>query len=1780
MPVHSGRPDQEDQHDGAGARRTAPMADRLVGLMHYMYSSQSWCLYLAILDVVCLCNWTFYSVPKMIGIKGANCWIIYSRLMTVKVLVLYYIVFPEFISKEGLIMGVACGASTEILLLLLLTPTLYVMMSFRAGAHLYGGLNCISSERLMHTDMIIHVAFDLLDLIDMCHVYLTIPIAFSHKNYIMEAFCGVVVATGIFLHSYSFPRMSETSKPRNTAGFNGDCFYSASDIYYSRKYAAIVGIFFVDIPFGIFRFSAWLMLAKHLVFGPFLLKNLCFIMIQAARIRHCSIGISHSSLGANALDYSKTSGDSHGKLPSTDGNSTTESDKPPHASGNAYGEDHTSPTEDDGDEHLIRKASVRFTTASDPFPDSDGIPDRLSISLSRGTTTRDGITRITIPEGFSVTVVSFKRLLQKILLSISVGSKCELAHLLDSTLKLSLWQNAMIALPHIVVWVVEVTIVIMFYRLDHKQLTADFSLFDFEGLARVSFAQLPFALQVVPFLILAASLVNLICWCLVCPFLGAIYVSLQVLVTLVSFSYVLLSLSEFIPALHILAFISEHTMGTPRDYLFFLFGVRPFLNLLGGLYPFLCLTLGKNYLFYINPSLVSAKNSDLLSSSVKLINGTFSVETDTLGQGESCAISLASLLVLTNAVIMCVPPSGHSLLVGPNLIKATSILIEQYTQPEATIIRPQARSSPGQQPQERLRAHLHHPPLLRAHGRRQKPPRVLLREHVLRRPHAAHRTLRPVLAGRAPRQHRRREQAGRLCRHPQGNPDAARPLPQDARIRAGALQHHPDRPRPLDLPEAAAERSVPLAPPVLGLPRRPALVHEHDDPALVGPRQQPRLLHQPRVRLDHVELPDRRRERDGPRVRHVHQAGHPRGDSLPPAALLAPLGGAQALRQLAAELHGRHRLAPPQPLDRLVALVQSHQVDAAPRSQRTARADSPVWQAVVVHPVDNRPLGPLNGHLGAVNLRHPHLHSSPTPAPPRPAAPRAAPPPPRSLRSEFILVARVEREVAHELVRRGGLLAAAVEEDVYLPRLGDLDAELEQVLLVERAALRLLPPPAVGLRGGRRRVRRPAHLPVVVVLVVVPVHDAPRQADSPPADHLQLLLLVLLEPPVRVHQHVALLVRRVARARVAVHALEVVEDEVVAAVRVGALQLLEERRAEGVLEEPLHQPVQRPALDGAQDAQADALQHRAPVPPRAHLRLQNPKDRPQHLVLGDVPLHAHVLHLDADVEELHGAHRHELVEGPQGARQHPQRQLVALHSQLEPVPVLPGAEREQLHGVHLGRAGGGRVLHVVPKHQVDQPVQHAVVVEERAHLVLLRQVHVFGVQQPEEDVARLRLHPLVGVCGDDVAQREEQRRLVLRLRVRVHGRPHDGGEHLQAQVEYLHRQRHGLHEPVAPGPQQVGPVVLRPRQRVLERRVVPLARLVLGSQILLKVSAGLRRPVQVPRQLVQQLAVLDLEQQRYPVRLVNSLRAPRRAQKLPQHQRRHVLFRQLVLERVDEPVPVARDDVQDLVRVREEHAVQPLYRELVQLPRQHHVLQVLDAVARVHQPVEGRVPQHDDVVVLHVLSEELDVLQAQVLREQLRVVLERLQQVEEELVADEDVHELQVPAPVQYQPRHHCCDRGERGEVLHLHAVPHHCERFAQPPPIQQVHEYHVGDGVLRQHGVQRRLQLPHLRHRRHRQRPVPASVLAPTHRRARVGRQRPVNRGRLDISVLLRLRPASSVAVSRRRLYAVLVDQPAYVGPALCATLTPDPTRRTCGRLRSGTRAPCTADPPLLLAR
>ncbi|KAK2196059.1 CECR6-TMEM121 family [Babesia duncani] len=552
--------------------------------------------------------------------------------------------------NDGVILKYTCGAFTEIILLLLLTPTIYMIMAFRTGLHLYGGLNAISSERLIHTDMIIHVSLDFLDIIDISNTFSIISNALHDTHDLLQIFAGVVVATCVFLHAYSFPRMSEASKENMNSTLASYKMQSSSnskcDIYFCRKYAAIVGIFFVDVPFGIFRFTAWLLLARHEVFAPFLLKNICCIALQAQRIKHCSIGINSKSNSSDEGGLKEEHSNQEGSVEVVD---KVNKDIATPQSRNSF-------TRDVGSVKCTRDAC-----------------NNLSTNVERSIGPINAPASVDIPDLHVTTPVECKRILQKIILMLGVGSKPEMAHLIDSSLSFSLRHNVLLMLPHVCYWIAEFVIVVALYKTDRGQIASHFV--SLSGISSFHWSSSPTLVKIALCTIGIASCINLFCWSFLGPFWDALFVAIFVFVRLVSYSLVLLSISEFVPCAYILEIVATLIMGSSRDYLFLIWGLRPFLKLLNGLYPFLCVTLGKSTLFYINPSVFYTNKSDLFES-VRMI-GSFS-NTNNVGMDETCGFSLSALLILTNAGTQCASTTSHALLMSHNLIKSyrlNSILV-------------------------------------------------------------------------------------------------------------------------------------------------------------------------------------------------------------------------------------------------------------------------------------------------------------------------------------------------------------------------------------------------------------------------------------------------------------------------------------------------------------------------------------------------------------------------------------------------------------------------------------------------------------------------------------------------------------------------------------------------------------------------------------------------------------------------------------------------------------------------------------------------------------------------------------------------------------------------------------------------------------------------------------------------------------------------------------------------------------------------------------------------
>lgn len=131
---------------------------------------------------------------------------------------------------------------------------------------------------MLHADMVVHVMLDLLDLIT-AFQYADLPATVRRENEWIHTLVGVIICVGIFLHSYSFPTTAGvTAQQRESQepAYQGD-------IFLTRKHAALVAMFVVDIPLMFIRIFLWFTYPRNPGFSPLLVKNIIFLPLQAFR---------------------------------------------------------------------------------------------------------------------------------------------------------------------------------------------------------------------------------------------------------------------------------------------------------------------------------------------------------------------------------------------------------------------------------------------------------------------------------------------------------------------------------------------------------------------------------------------------------------------------------------------------------------------------------------------------------------------------------------------------------------------------------------------------------------------------------------------------------------------------------------------------------------------------------------------------------------------------------------------------------------------------------------------------------------------------------------------------------------------------------------------------------------------------------------------------------------------------------------------------------------------------------------------------------------------------------------------------------------------------------------------------------------------------------------------------------------------------------------------------------------------------------------------------------
>ncbi|KAF8819360.1 hypothetical protein IE077_001137, partial [Cardiosporidium cionae] len=164
--------------------------------------------------------------------KGATCWVLYCWSLTVEVVLFYFVVNLRG-GLNGVFLPKSDGWAIEISTLFTLSTVIYALMGFRSADVQFNASNSISAESMLHTDLIIHVIFDLLDIFSAFKTFLLFPHLIFKQGGWLRLVVGSVLAVALFFHSYSFPtggaRFIERSQIKGS-----------EEILISRKHAALV----------------------------------------------------------------------------------------------------------------------------------------------------------------------------------------------------------------------------------------------------------------------------------------------------------------------------------------------------------------------------------------------------------------------------------------------------------------------------------------------------------------------------------------------------------------------------------------------------------------------------------------------------------------------------------------------------------------------------------------------------------------------------------------------------------------------------------------------------------------------------------------------------------------------------------------------------------------------------------------------------------------------------------------------------------------------------------------------------------------------------------------------------------------------------------------------------------------------------------------------------------------------------------------------------------------------------------------------------------------------------------------------------------------------------------------------------------------------------------------------------------------------------------------------------------------------------------------------------
>ncbi|OEH79766.1 transmembrane protein [Cyclospora cayetanensis] len=276
-----------------------------VGLLYHIAVYSVSLLFLAAADIVLLLMLLLGGSSEYAAMEGGTCWVVYSWALSVKYLVYFFVIYSGGGPQYGVVFEGPTGGVLEVGLLFSLGAGIYALLAFRASDTLFGGITHFSLDAMLHTDAVTHVVIDIIDGVSAFYAYSILPEAIYEQTSWLHLLAGILVPLALFLHGYSFPSAGGGAQGmafgRSAALQAGGPSKDLGDMQTMRKHAAIVGIFFVDLPLLGLRLITWAYYPTCDSFSPFLFKNICFIPIQLARLRQCAVAERQRAKGEEGL---------------------------------------------------------------------------------------------------------------------------------------------------------------------------------------------------------------------------------------------------------------------------------------------------------------------------------------------------------------------------------------------------------------------------------------------------------------------------------------------------------------------------------------------------------------------------------------------------------------------------------------------------------------------------------------------------------------------------------------------------------------------------------------------------------------------------------------------------------------------------------------------------------------------------------------------------------------------------------------------------------------------------------------------------------------------------------------------------------------------------------------------------------------------------------------------------------------------------------------------------------------------------------------------------------------------------------------------------------------------------------------------------------------------------------------------------------------------------------------------------------------------------------------